>query len=381
MKDNSRKTTMKNFKNISTTKRNNRGLFFQLSFFALFAMLTVFSGQTLATDCTPSTPSTTVTEGNLFPGGIVSFGVTSAPRSVIVDHVNAGTGLQSLTVVGTPTNATVNIPAFTPGTFAAVTVTFSVPNTSQAVDFTLRAASTFHALNIRVRCSAPPTPTPTPTPMPTPTPAPCVPGELILTGDSALDGPDGNIRTFNAGNLSVKASGFSRRNDNGQFETAYLGAYGSGLGVTDRGEGNGDNNRHVVDNIGDRKNYVLFEFNRRVVVDKAFLDSIGADSDITVYVGNTNDPYNNHITLTDALLASFGSEENTTGNNQPRNADINNIQEVGNVLVIAAAVNETTPEDEFKIKNLSVMCPQVPSILDEPVQDNGLISLARRQTQ
>ena len=356
---------MKNFKNISTTKRNNRGLFFQLSFFALFAMLTVFSGQTLATDCTPSTPITTVTEGNLFPGGIVSFGVTSAPRSVIVDHVNAGTGLQSLTVLGTPTNATVNIPAFTPGTFAAVTVTFSVPNTSQAVDFTLRAASTFHAANIRVRCSAPPTPTPTPTPTPvatptpTPTPPPCVPGTLTLTGsDTVVDGPDGNIRTFNAGNLSVKASAFSRRNDTGQFETAYLGAYGSGLGVTDRGEGNGDNNRHVVDNIGDRKNYVLFEFNRRVVVDKAFLDSIGADSDITVYVGNANNPYNNHLTLSAALLASFGSEENTTETNQPRNADINNIQEVGNVLVIAASVNDTTPEDEFKIKILDVKCPQ-----------------------
>ena len=181
MKDNLRKTTMKNFKNISTTKRNNLGLFFQLSFFALFAMLTLFSGQTLATNCTPSTPLTTVTEGNLFPGGIASFGVMSGPGSVTVDHVNAGTGLQSLTVLGTPTNATVNIPAFTPGTYNPVTVTFTVPNTSQAVDFTLRAASTFHALNIRVRCLAPtPTPTPTPTasptPRPTPTPTPQIQG-------------------------------------------------------------------------------------------------------------------------------------------------------------------------------------------------------------
>jgi len=169
---------MKNFKNISATKRNNLGLFFQLSFFALFATLTLFSGQTLATNCTPSTPSTTVTEGDLFPGGIVSFGVNAGPSSVTVDHVNAGTGLQSLTVVGTPTNAIVNIPAFTPGTYNPVTVTFAVPNTSQAVDFTLRAASTFHAVNIRVRCLAPtptpmPTPTPTATPTPTPTPQGC----------------------------------------------------------------------------------------------------------------------------------------------------------------------------------------------------------------
>ncbi len=119
-------------------------------------MLTLFSGQTLATNCTPSTPSTTVTEGDLFPGGIVSFGVNAGPSSVTVDHVNAGTGLQSLTVVGTPTNAIVNIPAFTPGTYNPVTVTFAVPNTSQAVDFTLRAASTYHAIFIRVRCSVPP---------------------------------------------------------------------------------------------------------------------------------------------------------------------------------------------------------------------------------
>jgi hypothetical protein len=62
---------------------------------------------------------------------------------VTVDHVNAGTGLQSLTVVGVPVNATVNIPPFTPGTFNPVTVTFTPTMPGQAVDFTLRAASNF----------------------------------------------------------------------------------------------------------------------------------------------------------------------------------------------------------------------------------------------
>jgi hypothetical protein len=94
----------------------------------------------------------TVTEGDLAPGGIASFGVMSGAGSVTVDHVNGGTGLQSLTVVGTPTNAVVNIPPFTPGTFNPVVVTFSVIDPNQPVDFTLRAASTFHAVNIRVRC-------------------------------------------------------------------------------------------------------------------------------------------------------------------------------------------------------------------------------------
>ena len=98
------------------------------------------------------TPSTVVTEGDLFPGGLTSFGVSSGPESVIIDHVNGGTGLQSLTVVGTPTNATVTIPAFTPGTFDPTTVTFTRTDPNQSVDFTLRAASTFHSIFIRVRC-------------------------------------------------------------------------------------------------------------------------------------------------------------------------------------------------------------------------------------
>jgi len=109
------------------------------------------------------TPSTTVTEGDLFPGGITSFGVSSGPGMVAIDHVNAGTGLQQLTVVGVPINATVNIPAFAPGTFNPVVVTFTAINPALPVDFTLRAASTFHAANIRVRCGIV---TPTPSPFP-----------------------------------------------------------------------------------------------------------------------------------------------------------------------------------------------------------------------
>ncbi|MDQ3180297.1 MAG: hypothetical protein M3Q33_07235 [Acidobacteriota bacterium] len=97
-------------------------------------------------------------EGDLAPGGIISFGVTTGTSSVTIDHLDAGTGLRMLTVVGTPTNATVNIPAFTPGTFAPVVVTFTITDPNLPVDFTLRAASTFHAAFIRVRCG---TPTPT----------------------------------------------------------------------------------------------------------------------------------------------------------------------------------------------------------------------------
>ncbi len=81
--------------------------------------------------------------------------VAKKSGSVTADQVNAGSRLQSFTVVGTPTNAVVNIPAFTPGTFAPATATFTPINPALPVDYTLRAASTFHATNIRVQCLAP----------------------------------------------------------------------------------------------------------------------------------------------------------------------------------------------------------------------------------
>ncbi len=108
---------------------------------------------TCGTVTTGCTPTTTVTEGDLFPGGISTFTVTSGPGTVTVDSINAGTGLRSFTVVSA-TNATVNIPPFTPGTFSPVTATYSIIDPSLPIDFTLRAASQFHAVFIRVRCSS-----------------------------------------------------------------------------------------------------------------------------------------------------------------------------------------------------------------------------------
>ena len=193
-------------------------------------------------------------------------------------------------------------------------------------------------------------------------PPPCAVTDINTTGnDNTTDGADGNVRTFTSGSISVKASAFSRKNTDGLWETGYLGDYSPGLGVTDRGEGNGDNNRHKVDNIGDRKNYVLFEFNRDVVVDRVYLDAvgdaIGTDSDITVWIGNGTDPYNNHLTLSDALLASFEPrEDNNTTSTSARWADINAAGKTGNVLVVAASTSDLTPEDAFKIGHIEVRC-------------------------
>lgn len=185
---------------------------------------------------------------------------------------------------------------------------------------------------------------------------PCTTTTFKLTGNSATTGTNGNSRTFTVGGFSVKATAFSRKNTNNAWETAYLGAYSPGLGVTDRGE-NGSDPSHKVDNVGDRKDYVLFEFNQDVVVNRIFLDSVTTDSDITVWVGSGTDPYNNHLTLSDALLASFGpSEDNNATNGNARWADINAGQKVGNVLVVAASTNDASPEDYFKLGDMEIGC-------------------------
>jgi len=188
----------------------------------------------------------------------------------------------------------------------------------------------------------------------------CSVGKFVLEGTSGGTGTNGNSRTFVSDAMAVKATAFSRRNSDGLWQTGFLGAFDVGVGVTDRGE-NGNDGSHRVDNVGDRKNYVLLEFNVPVVVDQVYLDSVDGDSDITVWVGNAADPFNNHLNLSDALLSGFApSEDNDTTETGARAANINAGQEAGNVVVIAASTSDTTPDDQFKIRYLDTKCPTAP---------------------
>jgi hypothetical protein len=192
----------------------------------------------------------------------------------------------------------------------------------------------------------------------------CAAGTIVLNdGTSSTSGTAGNIRSFTGNGVNVKVSAFSRAKSNGAWSTAFLGAYGTaGLGVTDASEGSGSNNQHKVDNMGDRLNYMLFEFSKPVVVTKAWLDYIGADSDATIWVGNkSTDPYTNHLTLSDSLLASLGAQQSSTATStEDRWATFNGDAVAVNVVVIAADVNDTTPEDEFKIVKIDVTCASAP---------------------
>jgi len=113
-----------------------------------FIFTVVANGQTND----PCTPSATVSEGDLEPGGIVAFGVLPGSNSVSIDHINTGSGLQSLTLVSSNGNQVVNIPDFAPGTYDPVTVTFERTDPDTAVNFVLRAASFHNSIFIFVRC-------------------------------------------------------------------------------------------------------------------------------------------------------------------------------------------------------------------------------------
>jgi hypothetical protein len=185
----------------------------------------------------------------------------------------------------------------------------------------------------------------------------CVEVQFAFAGNTSTTGTAGNIKTYTVNGVSVNVSAFSRTTG-GTWNTAYLGAYSDGLGVTDGSE-NGASGTHKVDNVG-RYNFVLFEFSTLVEVDRAFLDAVTTDSDISVWVGLANNPFHNHLTLSDASVSmTVLAESNDADNANARWADFNNGGVIGNVLVIAASMTDTTPDDQFKISKLDVCAKAV----------------------
>ncbi|MEM9003726.1 MAG: SdrD B-like domain-containing protein, partial [Cyanobacteria bacterium P01_F01_bin.86] len=167
--------------------------------------------------------------------------------------------------------------------------------------------------------------------------------QFHLTGSSSVYGNDGNVRTFTADGVSVDVSAFSSYY--GHFEKAYLGAYGGGLGVTNRYEWS---NEHRVDNSTDI-DYILFEFDQDVTVDRAFLDYVGYDSDISIWIGDRNGTDITHLDST--LLNSF-TKENNFGGSYDRWADFNVDELTGDTLIISALTGGHN--DSFKLKKLDV---------------------------
>jgi hypothetical protein len=184
-------------------------------------------------------------------------------------------------------------------------------------------------------------------------PARCSQTTMTFSGSSSTKGSPGNVRSFSIDGVQVRVSAFSR-SVGATWSPAYLGLYPEGFGVTDSAEGDGSYGRHRVDNIG-ANNYVLFEFASPVIVDQAYLASVVSDSDASVWVGSFTDPYNNHLTLSDALLNGFAlSEDNNAASGSDRWANLNAGSVKGNAFVVAASKSDVTPDDQFKVRKLYV---------------------------
>ncbi|HEV8540794.1 MAG TPA: hypothetical protein VGR78_00240, partial [Verrucomicrobiae bacterium] len=186
----------------------------------------------------------------------------------------------------------------------------------------------------------------------------CEPGSFNLAGNSYTTGTAGNVRTFTTANgVNVKVTAFSRTyGTSGTWAAAYLGSYSGGLGVTDTGE-DGSAPNHTLDNVG-RNDFLLFEFDQVVTPSSAVLGYVSGDSDMTIFIGTFNNPYANHLTLSDSLISQFGyTEDNNASDGNLRTANFNAGGVSGNVLVIAASLSDTTPDDYFKVQTLGICKP------------------------
>jgi len=93
-------------------------------------------------------------------------------------------------------------------------------------------------------------------------------------------------------------------------------------------------------------------------------------SGFSVWIGNAASPYTTPLTLSDALLAGFTNETNTTTSTTSRDADINAGAVVGNVLVVAARVDQSN--DHFKIANVDKDCASTRVTFVKEVQTANL---------
>lgn len=192
-----------------------------------------------------------------------------------------------------------------------------------------------------------------------------------LGGNSNQSGTYGNARAFSATSgsttINVRATAWSAQNN--IVRSSFLGAYGNGLGVTNRGEGDGQSgNSHTVDNSG-RTDFILFQFDKPVeflsgrFTAYKLCNTCTADTDASIDYGTTATAWNaglsldnTNISVVNGILNGAGYEAlggSTTGirDLQPGAAG----QKVGNIWMVASSfINQDGKKDSFKFDDLAV---------------------------
>jgi hypothetical protein len=188
---------------------------------------------------------------------------------------------------------------------------------------------------------------------------------ITFTGTSALDGTDGNVRSFTSGGITVQATAWSYTG--ATLQQAFLGAFANGLGVTNPTEGDGSNNTHAVDNSS-RNDFILLVFNQAVNLSSAKLNPYAqnggaADNDASVSFAVASGLFASPLPSTTAITAAnavFGQLNgnlwNVSGNmGAGYQTNLNSGSNTGNVWLIGAArTNPDTILDGFKLGAITV---------------------------
>lgn len=189
-------------------------------------------------------------------------------------------------------------------------------------------------------------------------------GEVLVGGDSSL----GNSRTYQSGgsnSVGLRATAWSDTGGSAAgvgnlFEAASLRRWSGGFGVQNRFGNDTSNPEHAIDN-NNNYDFVLFELDREVNLSSVTMNEYGTgDSDITVWVGNTDSDFSTELDLAGMsfadLDAAYTRSENYVNGGSPRTAYFpEDGTLMGNVIIVAATILPTYNgvKDYFKLKKLA----------------------------
>jgi PEP-CTERM motif len=224
---------------------------------------------------------------------------------------------------------------------------------------------------------------------------------ITMTGGSATGGAAGNILSFTSADSQIKVQASAFSFVGGVLQTAYLGAYGSGLGVTNSLEGDGSlGASHTVDNYQATStgfDFILLVFNKAVNLSDATLSpfqvaATAADNDAFRSYGNLANAFQNTpvaVSLANAqTIANNASGANVAGNLNTGNVTaLNAANSYGNVWAIGAARASynaiDSNADGFKLKVITAQAQAVPEPATWTMMIGGIgvagMSLRRRR--